>query len=93
MDELLEIMECHKTISQVVLPVFYNVDPSEARHQIGEFGIAFQNLLTKISKREHKSRLENKSYKLQLRQYFEQTWRLAFREAAGLVGFVVLNSK
>lgn len=93
MDELLEIMECHKTIGQVVLPVFYNVDPSEVRHQIGEFGIAFQNLLTKISKREHKLRLENKNYKLQLRQYFEQAWRLALREAAGLVGFVVLNSK
>jgi len=29
MDELLDIMECHKTKGQVVLPVFYNVNPSE----------------------------------------------------------------
>lgn len=84
MDELLEIMECHKTIGQVVLPVFYNVDPSEVRHQIGEFGIAFQNLLTKISKREHKSRWENKNYKLQLRQYFEQTWSWHFARQPAL---------
>ncbi|MCI40243.1 TMV resistance protein N-like, partial [Trifolium medium] len=29
LDELVKIMECHRTIGQVVLPVFYDVDPSE----------------------------------------------------------------
>jgi hypothetical protein len=64
MDELLQIMECHKTIGQMVLPVFYNVDPSEIRHQAGEFGKVFQNHLAKISEREHKRLLVEKSYKL-----------------------------
>jgi deoxyribodipyrimidine photolyase len=64
MDKLLQIMECHKTIGQMVLPVFYNVDPSEIRHQAGEFGKVFQNHLAKISEREHKRLLVEKSYKL-----------------------------
>jgi hypothetical protein len=93
MDEMLEIMECHKTIGHVVLLVFYNVDPSEVCHQIGEFGIAFQNHLRKISKREHKLLLGNKNYIFQLCQYLEQTWRPTLRKAASLVRLVVLNSK
>ena len=35
LDELVKIMECYNTIGQVVLPVFYNVDPSKVRHQTG----------------------------------------------------------
>ncbi|XP_027932727.1 disease resistance protein RLM3-like [Vigna unguiculata] len=30
--ELEKIMECHRTIGQMVIPVFYDVDPSEVRH-------------------------------------------------------------
>jgi len=78
LDELVKIMECHRTIGQIVLPVFYDVDPSEVRHQKGEFGNAFQSLLNKIS------------------EGGEDTlsrWRDALREAAGLAGFVVLNSR
>ncbi|PNX98800.1 disease resistance protein (TIR-NBS-LRR class) [Trifolium pratense] len=93
MDELLQIMECHKTIGQVVLPVFYNVDPSEIRHQTGEFGKVFQNHLTKISEREHKRLLVEKSYKLWFRQHLEGMWRPALRTVASHAGFVVLNSK
>ncbi|CAJ2665821.1 unnamed protein product [Trifolium pratense] len=44
LDELVKIMECHRTLRQIVLPVFYDVDPSDVRHQTGEFGKAFQNL-------------------------------------------------
>ena len=42
--ELEKIMECHKATGQVVVPVFYDVDPSEVRHQTGHFGQAFRNL-------------------------------------------------
>ena len=42
--ELEKIMECHRTTGQVVVPVFYDVDPSEVRHQTGHFGQAFRNL-------------------------------------------------
>ena len=37
LDELVEILECKKS-GQMVLPVFYKVDPSEVRNQKGKFG-------------------------------------------------------
>lgn len=33
LNELVKIMKCHRAIRQIVLPVFYDVDPSEVRHQ------------------------------------------------------------
>lgn len=50
--ELEKIMECHGTIGQVVLPVFYGVDPSEVRHQTGYFEIAFATHSERFSKEE-----------------------------------------
>ncbi|PNX85039.1 disease resistance protein (TIR-NBS-LRR class) [Trifolium pratense] len=38
--ELEQIMTCHRNYRQVVLPVFYDVDPSAVRHQTGAFGRA-----------------------------------------------------
>lgn len=43
-------MKCYIFDGQIILSVFYDVDPSEVRHQTGEFGKAFQNLLNKIEK-------------------------------------------
>ncbi|XP_031122392.1 TMV resistance protein N-like [Ipomoea triloba] len=40
LDELVKILECKKNLQQMVLPIFYNVDPSEVRKQTGEFGKA-----------------------------------------------------
>ncbi|KAK2406112.1 hypothetical protein P8452_68477 [Trifolium repens] len=42
LNELDKIMECRRTKSQVVLPVFYDIDPSVVRHQKGEFGKALE---------------------------------------------------
>ncbi|KAL1195523.1 Disease resistance-like protein DSC2 [Cardamine amara subsp. amara] len=42
LDELLEIMECRKTADQTVMPIFYDMDPSDVREQIGDFGDAFE---------------------------------------------------
>ena len=39
LDELVKIMQC-RTNGQLVLPVFYKVDPSEVRNQRGNFGVA-----------------------------------------------------
>jgi hypothetical protein len=61
----------------MVLPVFYQVDPSEVRHQKGEFGEAFHNLLNRLSSEEDEAR----------------RWRMALREAAAIAGFVVPNSR
>ncbi|CAN7027069.1 unnamed protein product [Brassica oleracea var. botrytis] len=41
LDELVEILECKKAIGQIVMTIFYGVEPSAVRKQTGEFGIAF----------------------------------------------------
>ncbi|KAL6177784.1 hypothetical protein ACLB2K_049306 [Fragaria x ananassa] len=44
LDELVKILECKESKQQIVIPVFYKVDPSHVRHQIGKFGEAFAGL-------------------------------------------------
>ncbi|KAG6620942.1 hypothetical protein I3842_Q050200 [Carya illinoinensis] len=44
LNELLKILECMETVKQIVLPIFYDVDPSNVRHQKGSFGEAFAKL-------------------------------------------------
>ncbi|PHT52411.1 hypothetical protein CQW23_06873 [Capsicum baccatum] len=41
LDELTKIMECNKQKGQIVLPVFYDVDPSTVRKQKHSYGEAF----------------------------------------------------
>lgn len=41
LDELIEILECKKLMGRLVFPVFYDVDPSDVRHQKGSFADAF----------------------------------------------------
>ncbi|KAM5573250.1 disease resistance protein RUN1-like [Rosa sericea] len=41
LEELVKIMECRRTMGQLVFPVFYDVDPSDVRKQSGSFGEAF----------------------------------------------------
>ena len=36
-DELAKIMECNRMLNQRVLPIFYDVSPSEVREQKGNF--------------------------------------------------------
>lgn len=40
LEELVKIIECMATQKQIVIPVFYNVDPSDVRHQKGSYGDA-----------------------------------------------------
>ena len=40
LDELAKIMECREEMEQIVLPVFYHVDPCDVRKQTGSFGEA-----------------------------------------------------
>nr|XP_016497030.1 PREDICTED: TMV resistance protein N-like [Nicotiana tabacum] len=40
LDELVKILECKEKLKQMVLPIFYDVDPSEVRRQTGLFGEA-----------------------------------------------------
>ncbi|XP_059663735.1 disease resistance protein RPV1-like [Cornus florida] len=41
LNELVEIMKRREQLSQLVLPIFYNVNPSDVRKQTGSFGEAF----------------------------------------------------
>ena len=41
LDELVKIIECKKEMGQTVVPIFYDVDPSEVRKQIGTYAQAF----------------------------------------------------
>ncbi|RDY13182.1 TMV resistance protein N, partial [Mucuna pruriens] len=41
LDELSKILECKKSQKQIVIPVFYNIDPSHVRNQTGSYEQAF----------------------------------------------------
>ncbi|XP_034674791.1 disease resistance protein RPV1-like isoform X3 [Vitis riparia] len=38
LEELVKILECRRTKGQRVIPIFYNIDPSDVRNQRGKFG-------------------------------------------------------
>jgi hypothetical protein len=98
LQELEKIMECNRTNGQIVLPLFYDVNPSEVRHQSGEFGKAFQKLLSTIKKdHEFPFELNVDRFSYHDHQHHDDhpeiKWRGALRQAAALAGFVVLNSR
>ncbi|XP_028763108.1 TMV resistance protein N-like [Neltuma alba] len=73
LEELSIIMKLHKSNGQVVLPVFYHMDPSDVRHQTSGFGEAFQGLTEKISPP----------------KFEVHKWATALREAGEIAGIVV----
>ena len=52
LDELAEIVKSKKEKGLIILPIFYDVDPSDVRKQIGTFGQAF-------NKHEDKENIKN----------------------------------
>ncbi|CAN6683292.1 unnamed protein product [Malus baccata var. baccata] len=70
LEELVKIMEC-RTTGQLVLPIFYDVDPSHVRKQTGSFGQSF---------REHIDEKKVESCKV-------ERWRTALFEASILSGW------
>ncbi|CAL5416430.1 unnamed protein product [Camellia sinensis] len=75
LDELVKIIECKRTLGQLLLPIFYDVDPSDVRHQTGCFGEAFGR---------HEKRNVDEMEKL-------DGWRAALSEAANLSGWDLQN--
>ncbi|CAL2276540.1 unnamed protein product [Prunus armeniaca] len=69
LDELTNILQCMKS-KGTVLPVFYNVDPSDVRKQSGSFAGAFT---------EHEKRFREDKEKV-------KCWRAALTEVANLSG-------
>ncbi|KAL5552480.1 hypothetical protein UlMin_039881 [Ulmus minor] len=71
LDELLHILKCKTEKSQIVLPIFFGVDPSDIRKQKRSYAAAFE---------EHEQRFNNTMDKV-------QEWRQALIEASGLSGW------
>ncbi|CAL5409221.1 unnamed protein product [Camellia sinensis] len=70
LDELVKIIECKKTLGQLLVPIFYDVDPSDVRHQTGYFGETFGR---------HEKHYVDEMEKVEVR-------RAALSEAANLSG-------
>lgn len=75
LDELAKLIKCMKETRMEVLPVFYNVDPSDVRKQSGPFAQDFD---------EHEKHFKENMEKV-------QTWRDALREVGNLSGWHLQN--
>ena len=71
LDELTKIVRCMKEMKMTILPIFYDVDPSHVRKQIGTFEEAFA---------EYEECFMEYIEKV-------KTWREALREVANLSGW------
>ncbi|KAL5543008.1 hypothetical protein UlMin_010718 [Ulmus minor] len=71
LEELVCIQQCMEKAGQIVVPVFYHVDPSDVRKQHGVFAAAFAEL---------EERFEDMMDKV-------QEWRLAMTAIANLSGW------
>ncbi|XP_028785840.1 TMV resistance protein N-like [Neltuma alba] len=71
LDELFHILEHINKKGRLVLPIFYDVDPSEVRHQRKNYREVFA---------QHEKRLRNDKEKV-------QKWRQALQDVANLSGF------
>lgn len=76
LEELVKIMECRRTVRQLVLPIFYDIDPSDVRHQTGSFEQAFV---------EHEDQ-----YLMDIDKVIK--WRKVLKEAANLSGWDLRNT-
>ena len=71
MEELVKIIECMEQDHQIVIPVFYNVDPGDVRYQKRTFEEAFDK---------YQEKFKEKIVKV-------QSWRSALKKVANLSGF------
>ncbi|CAJ2655793.1 unnamed protein product [Trifolium pratense] len=75
--ELEKIMEFSMTRGLVVVPVFYEVNPKEVRHQNGQFGLAFEDFLLKNS----------------VDEFTKSNWKRELSHIGAIAGFVLAGSR
>ncbi|BAT97020.1 hypothetical protein LR48_Vigan11g145600 [Vigna angularis] len=78
LDELEQIIKCNQTQGQSVLPVFYEIDPSDVRHQKGDFGKSLEEAARRTYSGEQLERALSR-------------WSRALNKAAGISGWDVRN--
>ncbi|XVF65340.1 hypothetical protein PTKIN_Ptkin09bG0240200 [Pterospermum kingtungense] len=71
LDELVKIIDCRNTTNQIVVPIFYDVDPADVRKQIGSFAESFS---------EHEERFKDQKERI-------EKWREALTVAGNLSGY------
>ncbi|MED6119979.1 hypothetical protein PIB30_016780 [Stylosanthes scabra] len=71
LDELVKVLDCIKDTNRLVLPVFYEVDPSDVRHQRNSYGEAMAK---------HEKRFKDDLNKV-------QKWKEALHQVANLSGY------
>lgn len=77
LDELVQLVKCKRsTRRQLVIPVYYDVEPSEVRYQTGRFGDAFEK--------------HSKHFVGEMDMV--DRWRAALTEVVNLSGFDLNNS-
>ncbi|GFY94661.1 disease resistance protein (TIR-NBS-LRR class) family [Actinidia rufa] len=84
LDELVMILEHKRTSGHVILPVFYDVVPSQVRHQTGSFAEAF-------GRHEELFRIEINERKREYLRNKVEGWRKALREVSNLAGMDLQN--
>ncbi|KAK4269199.1 hypothetical protein QN277_022387 [Acacia crassicarpa] len=92
LDELVKIMECKRDKNQIVIPIFYNVDPSHVRHQEGSYADAFAQHGKKFTDDLMKLQDWRRSVLKETVEKFKndlvkfQDWKSALKDTAGLSG-------
>ncbi|XP_028792833.1 TMV resistance protein N-like [Neltuma alba] len=71
LEELVKIIECKEAGQQIVIPIFYDVDPSDVRHQRGTYEEALTH---------HEQKLKDNVQKLQI-------WKSVLEKTANLAGY------
>ncbi|KAL2321181.1 hypothetical protein Fmac_030150 [Flemingia macrophylla] len=80
LNELTYILHCVKTKGLLLLPVFYDLDPSHVRHHRGTFGEALTNHEGKFKYEKRHKELEHNMEKL-------HKWKMALHQVANLSGY------
>ncbi|KAK2974043.1 hypothetical protein RJ640_006235 [Escallonia rubra] len=84
LDELVTILECNKMRGNTVLPVFYDVEPTEVRKQMGSFAEAFLRHDNEVEAEGDRER------RMELAKRVEG-WKAALRQVAVLAGMALKN--
>lgn len=77
LDELVEILNCYKTMQRSVIPVFYDIDTSVVRHQTESYKKAFEK---------HQTVFVGEMEKV-------NKWRLALTEVAQISGKLISGKR